>query len=76
MTVFAATVQASYVVESLSFGHRARYGVVNHLKNEADIRFSISPNSFGIPGWHIIGEGHTPQLVGMTSYDARTEDLR
>ncbi|MCJ1362540.1 hypothetical protein MMC16_001644 [Acarospora aff. strigata] len=47
LAVAIATVQGQYVLESLSFGHGS----------------NISPNKFGIPGWHISGEGHTPQLL-------------
>lgn len=45
--LFSATAQASYVIEGLSFGHKG----------------SISPNGRAVPGWHLSGENHTPQLL-------------
>lgn len=38
---------AQSIVEELSFGHKQ----------------PISPNSFSIPGWSILGEGHVPQIL-------------
>lgn len=38
---------AQDILKDLSFGHDR----------------GISPNSFGIPGWTILGEGHVPQLL-------------
>lgn len=35
------------IVEEISFGHKQ----------------GISPNSFAIPGWAMLGEGHVPQLL-------------
>ncbi|KAJ9640787.1 hypothetical protein H2204_003076 [Knufia peltigerae] len=34
-------------IEDLSFGHKS----------------TLSPNSFAIPGWSMLGEGHVPQLL-------------
>lgn len=42
-----STVLAQNVFEAMSFGH----------KN------TLSPNSFAIPGWAMLGEGHVPQLL-------------
>lgn len=38
---------AQKVVDDLSFGHKA----------------PLSPNSYSIPGWSILGEGHVPQIL-------------
>src|ERR1700761_4569070 len=35
------------IVEDMSFGHKQ----------------TLSPNSFAIPGWSMLGEGHVPQLL-------------
>jgi lectin, mannose-binding 1 len=35
------------IVEDMSFGHKS----------------PLSPNSFNIPGWSMLGEGHVPQLL-------------
>jgi mannose-binding lectin 1 len=43
----ATTSFAQNVIEDMSFGH----------KN------TLSPNSFAIPGWAMLGEGHVPQLL-------------
>ena len=43
----AALASAQYLVESSSFGQDGR----------------ISPNGYGIPGWHVSGEGQVPQLL-------------
>lgn len=45
--LFSASAQASYVIEGLSFGHKG----------------AISPNGRAVPGWHLSGENHTPQLL-------------
>jgi len=42
-----ATVAAQDVIDDISFGHKQ----------------SVSPNSFAIPGWSMLGEGHVPQLL-------------
>lgn len=42
-----ASVHAQNVIEELSFGHKQ----------------GISPNSFAIPNWSMLGEGHVPQLL-------------
>lgn len=41
------TTLAQEILKEFSFGHER----------------GISPNSFGIPGWTILGEGHVPQLL-------------
>ena len=38
---------AQQYIDDLSFGHKQ----------------GISPNSFAIPGWAMLGEGHVPQLL-------------
>ncbi|OAL38479.1 hypothetical protein AYO20_02128 [Fonsecaea nubica] len=38
---------AQNVIDEMSFGHKQ----------------TISPNSFAIPGWSMLGEGHVPQLL-------------
>lgn len=45
--LWAAAALAQDVVEDMSFGHKQ----------------GISPNSFAIPGWAMLGEGHVPQLL-------------
>ncbi|KAJ9614122.1 hypothetical protein H2200_002258 [Cladophialophora chaetospira] len=45
--LWAVSSLAQNVVEDMSFGH----------KN------TLSPNSFAIPGWAMLGEGHVPQLL-------------
>lgn len=45
--VFASLALAQKVVDELSFGHKQ----------------PISPNTFSIPGWSILGEGHVPQIL-------------
>ncbi|THW55564.1 concanavalin A-like lectin/glucanase [Aureobasidium pullulans] len=45
--LFSASAQASYIIEGLSFGHKG----------------AISPNGRAVPGWHLSGENHTPQLL-------------
>ncbi|EAW14532.1 putative lectin family integral membrane protein [Aspergillus clavatus NRRL 1] len=47
LPLLIAAATAQSVIESLSFG----YGQ------------TISPNTDSIPGWHIGGEGHTPQIL-------------
>ncbi|KAK5956737.1 hypothetical protein OHC33_002224 [Knufia fluminis] len=42
-----ASLALAQVVEDLSFGHKQ----------------PISPNTFSIPGWSILGEGHVPQIL-------------
>ena len=45
---FLATLaSAQYLVDSSSFGQDGK----------------ISPNGYGIPGWHVSGEGQVPQLL-------------
>lgn len=44
---WAVTAFAQNVVDDMSFGHKQ----------------GISPNSFAIPGWSMLGEGHVPQLL-------------
>ncbi|KAL2392795.1 hypothetical protein ABEF93_000753 [Exophiala dermatitidis] len=44
---WATAVLSQNVVEEVSFGHKQ----------------GISPNSFAIPGWAMLGEGHVPQLL-------------
>jgi len=46
-TILAGLALAQGVVEDVSFGHKT----------------PISPNSFSIPGWSILGEGHVPQIL-------------
>lgn len=46
-SLYVATASAQYLIESSSFGQG------DH----------ISPNNYAIPGWHISGEGQTPQLL-------------
>lgn len=46
-TLLALTASAQYIIESLSFGHDGH----------------LSPNLRAIPGWHLTGEGHTPQIL-------------
>ncbi|KAL1311035.1 hypothetical protein AAFC00_001251 [Neodothiora populina] len=43
----ASAASAQYVIDSVSFGHQT----------------PISPNGRGIPGWHLSGENHIPQLL-------------
>ena len=43
----AASLALAQVVDDLSFGHKQ----------------PISPNTFSIPGWSILGEGHVPQIL-------------
>ncbi|EXJ93050.1 hypothetical protein A1O3_01606 [Capronia epimyces CBS 606.96] len=45
--LWATVVLCQSVVEEISFGHKQ----------------GISPNSFAIPGWAMLGEGHVPQLL-------------
>ncbi|RVX66988.1 hypothetical protein B0A52_09202 [Exophiala mesophila] len=45
--VWAITAFAEDPIEQFSFGHQA----------------PLSPNSFAIPGWSMLGEGHVPQLL-------------
>jgi lectin, mannose-binding 1 len=45
--LWATTSHAQNVVEDMSFGHKK----------------TLSPNSFAIPGWAMLGEGHVPQLL-------------
>lgn len=44
---WAAAALAQNVVDDFSFGHKQ----------------PLSPNSFAIPGWSMLGEGHVPQLL-------------
>ena len=44
--LFSASAHASYVIDALSFGNKG----------------TISPNGRAVPGWHLSGENHTPQL--------------
>ena len=46
-TALAQNLQIENAVDELSFGHKQ----------------TISPNSFAIPGWSMLGEGHVPQLL-------------
>ncbi|KAK8206734.1 hypothetical protein M8818_004568 [Zalaria obscura] len=46
--LLATSSQASYVVDSLSFGHNGP---------------KLSPNLRAIPGWHLSGENHNPQIL-------------
>lgn len=46
-SVLAQNLQTENAVDDLSFGHKQ----------------TISPNSFAIPGWAMLGEGHVPQLL-------------
>lgn len=46
-TTYAQNLQVQNPVEDLSFGHKS----------------TLSPNSFAIPGWSMLGEGHVPQLL-------------
>lgn len=43
----ALSTYAQSYVDDMSFGHKS----------------GISPNSFAIPGWSMLGEGHVPQLL-------------
>ncbi|EXJ75808.1 uncharacterized protein A1O5_00315 [Cladophialophora psammophila CBS 110553] len=45
--LWVTTSLAQNVVDEMSFGHKQ----------------TISPNSFAIPGWAMLGEGHVPQLL-------------
>ncbi|KIX03772.1 uncharacterized protein Z518_07325 [Rhinocladiella mackenziei CBS 650.93] len=45
--LWVAAILAQNVIEEMSFGHKQ----------------TLSPNSFGIPGWAMLGEGHVPQLL-------------
>ncbi|KAJ9625689.1 hypothetical protein H2203_004450 [Taxawa tesnikishii (nom. ined.)] len=45
--LLATQARSQYVVESLSFGHKD----------------TLSPNLRAIPGWHLSGEKHTPQIL-------------
>jgi mannose-binding lectin 1 len=45
--LFTASAEASYVIKGLSLGHDG----------------PISPDGRAIPGWHLSGEKHTPQLL-------------
>lgn len=47
LSLLAASASAQYLVESSSFGHNDQ----------------ISPDSYAIPSWHILGDGQTPQLL-------------
>ena len=46
-TLFTLSASAQYTIESLSFGHNGK----------------LSPNMRAIPGWHLSGEGHHPQIL-------------
>ena len=46
-SILLGSAVAQKVIEELSFGHKQ----------------PISPNSFSIPGWSILGEGHVPQIL-------------
>jgi lectin, mannose-binding 1 len=45
--LWAGASLAQNIVEDMSFGHKQ----------------TLSPNSFAIPGWSMLGEGHVPQLL-------------